>query len=365
MKKALFVANTDNFHKNFHLPYIKRLQENGYEVELVSAGNVDFTGIAQRHNIVFGRTPLKIQNIKAFLQLRKLLRNYYDIIYFSTPVVGAVGRMALIGKKRGRVIYSAHGYSFYNGNPEGNGKYIFIEKNLCRLTDCTFTMNREDYETVLKLRFPCKEIYNVDGVGIDTSVFYKCTQEEKSALREKYGYANDIFIMIYPAELTERKNQALLFAALKELLKKHTNVKLLLAGNGVMMDSYKGIASDMNLNEYVEFLGYRNDVKDLLKASDVLVASSTNEGLPINIIEGLASGLPVVATATRGQTDLIIDGYNGFLFGLNDSFAAASHICALIENHDLYEKMACNAIESVKKYDITNVIEQYDKVWGI
>lgn len=365
MKKALFVANTDNFHKNFHLPYIKRLQEKGYEVELVSTGDVDFTSVAKRHNIVFGRTPLKLQNIKAFCQLRKLLRNYYDIIYFSTPVPGAVGRVALIGKKRGRVIYSAHGYSFYKGNPEGNGKYIFIEKNLCRLTDCTFTMNKEDYEAVMELKFPCKEIYNVDGVGIDTSVFYKCTQEEKSDLRKKYGYADNTFIMIYPAELTERKNQPLLFAALKELLKKHTNVKLLLAGTGIMMNSYKRIALDMNLNEYVEFLGYRNDVKDLLKASDVLFASSTNEGLPINIIEGLASGLPVVATATRGQTDLVIDGYNGFLFELNDASNAASHICALIENHDLYEKMACNAIESVKKYDITNVIEQYDKVWGI
>lgn len=365
MKKALFVANTDNFHKNFHLPYIKRLQEKGYEVELVSTGNVDFTGIAQRHNIIFGRTPLKLQNIKAFLQLRKLLRNYYDIIYFSTPVVGAVGRMALIGKKRGRVIYSAHGYSFYKGNPEGNGKYIFIEKNLCRLTDCIFTMNREDYEAVLQLKFPCKEIYNVDGVGIDTSVFYKCTQEEKSALRKKYGYADDTFIMIYPAELTERKNQTLLFKALQELIKKYTNVRLLLAGTGAMMKEYQQIVSDMNLNTYVEFLGYRNDIKDLLKASDILFASSTNEGLPINIIEGLASGLPVVATATRGQTDLIKNGCNGFLFGLNEYPRAADCISTLIENHEVYEKMAYNAIDSAKKFDTKNVVEQYDKIWGI
>ena len=54
MKKALFVANLDSFHKNFHIPYIKRLKERGYEVELVSTGNVDFSELAVKHDIVFG-----------------------------------------------------------------------------------------------------------------------------------------------------------------------------------------------------------------------------------------------------------------------------------------------------------------------
>lgn len=365
MKKALFVANTDNFHKNFHLPYIKRLQDKGYEVELVSTGNVDFTGIAKRHDIVFGRTPLKMQNLKAFWQLRKLLRSYYDIIYFSTPVVGAVGRVALIGKKRGRVIYSAHGYSFYKDNPDGNGKYIFIEKNLCRLTDCTFTMNKEDYEAVQELKFPCKEIYNVDGVGVDLSVFAKVTPDEKIALRDKYEYDQNDFILIYPAEFTERKNQGLLLEAMSRLRQKHSNVKLLLLGRGIKEDDYKQYAKELGVDDIVHFLGYRNDVNQLLKLSDALFASSTNEGLPINMMEALATGLPVIATNTRGQNDLIQDGYNGFLFGLNEPEVASNRICSLIEDKSLYDVMSDHAVESSKKYDIRVVAPQYDKVFGI
>lgn len=367
MKKALFVANLDSFHKNFHLPYVKRLQDKGYEVELVSTGDVDFSGIATKHDIKFGRSPLKKQNIPAFRQFRKLIKdNYYDIIYFSTPVIGAVGRLALIGTKRGRVIYSAHGFSFYNGNSKkSNLLYSTVERVLARLTDCLFTMNKEDYDACNKYGIKCKELYNVDGVGVDLSVFCKANDDEKNQLREHYQFDINDFLLIYPAEFTARKNQGLLLDAMSLLKKKHENVKLLLLGRGILEDYYKQMANELHLNNNVFFLGYRNDVHQLLKASDVLFASSKNEGLPINMMEAMASGLPVVATNTRGQNDLIHDGDNGFLYELNHPEEACEKICKLIENKDLYEKMSGRAIESSKKYDIRVVAPQYDKIFGI
>lgn len=367
MGRALFVANLDSFHKNFHLPYVRRLQEHGYEVELVSTGKEGFCKFAVKHDIVFGRSPFKWQNITAFRQLRSLLKSkFYDIVYFSTPVIGAVGRLALVGTKHGRVVYSAHGYSFYEGNGKlSNWKYVFIEKLLCRLTDCTFTMNKEDFEACRKFRFPCKEIYNVDGVGVDLSVFAKATAEEKSALRKRYQYGEEDFLLIYPAEFTERKNQSLLIQAMAELKDKYENVKLLLLGRGVKEEAYRQLAKELNVGNEVHFLGYRDDVNQLLKMSDVLFASSINEGLPINMIEALATGLPVVATNTRGQNDLVTDGYNGYLFDLNRPDVACDKICGLIEDKDAYEVMSNNAVESSQKYDIRAVAPQYDKVFGI
>lgn len=365
-KKALFVANYDHFHLKFHLHHIKHLEENGYEVSVVASGNDPYPPSIIKYDFEFGRTPLDKCNIGYFKNFRKLMNTHYDLIYFSTPVIGAYGRLATIGKHQGRIIYAAHGYNFY----EGNGwlkNFIFrtTEKILCYLTDCTFTMNKEDYEAALKYKFPCNEIYNVDGVGIDTSVFKKTTPEEKTALRKKLGYADDLFIMSYPAELTERKNQTLLLGVMQLLVKKHQHVKLLLAGRGVMMEEYKRIISEKGLDGFVELLGYRNDVQDILRASDVVLASSINEGLPINIIEGLASGLPVVASATRGHVDLINEGENGFLFSLNEPNKAVKDLCKLIENKNLYEAMATKAVESAKRYDSRNVVVQYDKIWGL
>lgn len=365
--RALFVANLDSFHNSFHIPYIKRLKDKGYDIDLVSTGSMDFSSLATKYDIIFGRTPTKFQNFKAFKQLRNLVKKqYYDIIYFSTPVVGAVGRMALIGVKHGRVIYSAHGYSFYNGNTYlSNWKYIFVERWLCKLTDCVFTMNQEDYDATQKYNFPVQELYNVDGVGVDTSLYQKPTLDEKNGLRKKYGYRTDDFIMIYPAEYTERKNQTLLFDALQILVRQNKNIRLLLPGRGILEDKYKNYVSQHHLDDYVEFLGFRRDVKDLLKASDILFASSLNEGLPINVIEALATGLPVVATKVRGHVDLIEEGYNGYLFDKDDRKKCYVDICNLINKKELYDIISTNALASSKKYDLVNVVPQFDKIWGV
>lgn len=366
-KRALFAANLDSFHKRFHIPYIKNLQDKGYEVDLVSKGSETSISGAKKYNIAFARTPFSLINIKSFFKIRRLISSKkYDIIYFSTPIIGAFGRVALLGLDHGRVIYSAHGFNFYEGNSKlSNFVYSRIEGILAKLTDCVFTMNREDFAACKKYKIRPKELYNVDGVGIDTHAFTVPSYERKMQLRKQYNYDEKDFILIYPAELTKRKNQGLLISIVAELVRKYSNVKLLLVGSGINEPIYKQLSSELDLTDYVHFLGYRNDVVNLLQMSDVLFASSKNEGLPVNIIEALATGLPVVATDTRGQNDLIQDGYNGFLFDMNQPMAAVEKICKLIDDINLYNSMRKNAAKSAQRYDIINVLPQYDKIFQI
>lgn len=366
MKKALFVCNMDSFHRNFNQPYVKRLNEHGYEVDLACVGEEEFPNIGTKFNVHFARTPFKMQNLKAFKELRNIVRNkQYDLIYCSTPVPGALVRLALIGAKHGRVVYSAHGFNFYKGNGKiSNLFFIVIEKFLSLFTDCVFTMNQEDYINGKKY-MSCKELYNVDGVGVDTSVFSRPTTEEKSAMRKRLGYSDDQFLLIYPADFHERKNQKLLIETVAILSKKVDNVKLLLPGTPWKAEECKAYAKNLGVERFVDFLGYRRDIKDILKMTDVLFASSINEGLPINLIEGLATGLPVVATKVRGHVDLITEGENGYLFALDDPQKAAEDIERLMRDKELYDNMSKAAIESSKKYDIKVVTPQYDKVFGI
>lgn len=366
-KKALFIANLDSFHKNFHIPYIKRLKDLNYEVELTSTGNDDFKGIAKKYDINFGRSPFDLKNIKEFFKLRKIIKSkYYDLIYLSTPIVGAYGRLATLFLPKGRVVYSAHGFNFYNGNKTIlNFLYSRIERMLAHITDCIFTMNAEDYEACFKYKIQAKEIYNVDGVGIELSRFSKVSEERKQELRSLYGYPKDAFIVIYPAEFNNRKNQELLLKSLTLLKQKYPEIILLLPGNGSLQNHCKAIAKDYDVESNVEFLGYRHDVDKLLQLSDILFASSKNEGLPINMVEALSCGLPVVASEVRGHVDLIYNGNNGFLYDLDKPSEAADKIAKLIEDKNLYKQMSENARESAKKYDIDNVIPQYDKIFGI
>ena len=89
-------------------------------------------------------------------------------------------------------------------------------------------------------------------------------------------------------------------------------VLLLLPGDGPSRAEYDAFIHTFHLADNVRLLGYRDDMDRLLQASDVAVSSSKQEGLPINIVEAMAVGLPVVATEIRGHNDLIEDSENGF-----------------------------------------------------
>lgn len=366
MRKALFISNIDQFHKQFHIPYIQRLQDNGYEVTIVSKGDAIFANSIKKVNIEFGRNPFDFCNFRNFLKLRKVYNDFYDLIYISTPVVGFWARISLIGKRRGRVVYSAHGYNFYISNGKIHNKiFALVEKYLCYLTDCTFTMNADDYNACKLLNFPCKEVYNVNGVGVDISKFGRADSILKDKLKQKNGFNIDTFIMLYPAELSVRKNQIILFDIVKRLITRNFKVILLLAGKGDLEDKYADVISKSKLEKSVYLLGYRSDIADLMHMSDIVVASSKNEGLPIGIIEALASGLPVVATNVRGHKDLITHGQNGFLFEEDCIDSAVNNISNLILDKHLYLEMSSAAYQSSLRYDVNSVINEYDKVFNL
>ena len=92
------------------------------------------------------------------------------------------------------------------------------------------------------------------------------------------------------------------------------------------------MTKEKNLDKNVHFLEYRNDIPRLLKLSNVAVSTSKREGLPINIIEAMYVGLPVVATNCRGNRDLIKDGKNGYLIDLNDSNNLTKKIKEIYDN---------------------------------
>jgi glycosyltransferase EpsD len=131
--------------------------------------------------------------------------------------------------------------------------------------------------------------------------------------------------MIYAAELSKRKNQSFLLDIFKELEKSTFDNILLIVGKGQMRESLQKKAENLGISKKVHFLGFRKDIPELLAVSDLCVSTSLQEGLPVNIIESLAMGIPVVASKIRGHIELIRNGENGFLCepGQLDQFVKA------------------------------------------
>ncbi len=195
-------------------------------------------------------------------------------------------------------------------------------------------------------------------MGVDLSEFSPKTEELKLSLREEYGFDKDSFIMIYPADFCERKNQLMLLRALKLITEKYDNVKLLMPGLQKYIAPAREYCEANNLLPYVEFMGYRRDIFKLDALADISVSSSRQEGLPINLIEAMALGNPIVASDVRGNNDLVIDGVNGYLVPLNDSELMSERITELIENKELIEQFGKESLKSVGKYGVDTVIDE-------
>ena len=312
MKRVLFVATVTSHIKAFHIPYLKWFKEQGYEVHVASRGNQEIQYCDKHFEIPFERFPLKINNIKAYNELKRIIKNNnYNIIHCHTPVGGVLTRLAArnVRKNGTKVIYTAHGFHFFKGAPIFNWVlYYPLEKLMSHFTDCLITINNEDYQIARK-KFKAKKIALVHGVGMNTEKFNKeITEEDKTNKKKELGIKDNDIVFTYIAELNKNKNQIFLFDVIKEIKKKHRNIKLLLVGRCNNEQFYKQEIEKRNLVNEVELLGNRTDIQEILSITNIYLASSIREGLPVNIMEAMYMKLPIIATNNRGHNELLKNG---------------------------------------------------------
>lgn len=366
MKKILFVARLDEHIRHFHLPYLKWFKENGYTVDLVSDKVEDLPYLDNHIRIPMKRNPLHPTNLKAYKDLDRLIKDKgYDLVHCHMPLSGILARFAARKqRKKGlKVLYTAHGFHFFKGAPLLNWLiYYPIEKIASLYTDCIITINSEDYE-VAKNKLHAKSIEIVNGVGINTDKFSVPDKLLKEKLREKNLIKNDDFVMIYVAELSHRKHQDLLINAMKILKDQIPEMKLLLVGQGAKEAEYSVLISNLGLEDEVKLLGYRNDVDELMSLSDLALSASRQEGLPVNIMEAMGTGIPIVATDCRGNRDLVTNNVNGYITGLDSSEEMAEKILDLYNNEDKRNKFGLEGRKMIGKYSIHSVLEEMKEIY--
>lgn len=360
MKKILFVATVTTHINTFHIPYLKWFKEQGYEVHVASNGEQKIEYCDKHYNLPFERFPLKKNNLKSYKKLKKIImENQYEIIHCHTPVGGVLTRLAArkARKKYGtKVIYTAHGFHFYKGAPIKNWIiYYPIEKICARWTDCLITITEEDFE-LAKRKIKAKKIEHVHGVGMNTKRFENEIYEfDKEKKRKELKINKDDIVFSYVAELNRNKNQILLINTIKELKKEMQNVKLLLVGEGPLIEEYKNIIKNNHLENNIQLLGKRSDINEILSITDIYLASSIREGLPVNIMEAMYKGLPIIATDNRGHRELIKNNINGNIVENNEK-AFLEKIKVIIKDNKKQQDYKENAKKMVNKYILENVI---------
>lgn len=206
------------------------------------------------------------------------------------------------------------------------------------------------------------ELYKIDGVGVDLSRFSPCPQKEKSALRMELGYSENDFIITVVAELNKNKNQILLIKSVPKLLIDIPNLKILLLGKESSAVVRQFVEKE-KLERYVEFLGYRKNVDQFTKISDIAFSASLREGLPVNIIEAMACGLPVVVSENRGHCSLVKDKETGLMFHPTNETEMRNAILLLYKNPALRAEMGMRNVEEAKKYSVKIAINEMADIY--
>lgn len=372
-KKVLFVATVVKTHMmQFHIPYLKMFQEMGWETAVASKNDYENPADCRipycdtYYDIPFERTPWKAENLKAYRMLKKIIdEGEYDIIHCHTPVGALIARLAAQGarKKGTRVIYTAHGFHFFRGAPKKNWLLFYPpEWLLAPITDVLITINKEDYALAQK-RLHAKRIEYVPGVGIDTDKFRGIAVDRQTKRRE-LGYRDADFLILTVAEMTANKNHITILKAMALLKDKpeFANMHYLICGRGEMWDSLENSAGELGISDHVHFLGYRADAPELYRCCDLFGFVSFREGLSVALMEAMSSGMPILCTKIRGNTDLIDDGVSG-IFTENNPQAVADSILKLYREPEFRASLGKAAAEKVMLFDDENVLNRVKEIY--
>ena len=371
MKKVLFVATVVKLHiMVFHIPYLEWFKKNGYEVHVAARNDYDnkdecIIPFCDRfHDLPFERSPIRKNNLQVYKDLKNIIdTEQYEIIHFHTPMGGAIGRLAARSarKKGTKVIYTAHGFHFFKGAPLVNWlAYYPAERWLAKYTDVLITINTEDYEIAKK--FKVNRIEYVHGVGIDTDKF-KNIEVNRTEKRESLGVSEDDFMIISVGELNKNKNHQVIIRAIAKL--RNEKIKYVLCGQGPLETELRELAKELDVENQVKFLGFRKDVPDLMKVADLFAFPSYREGLSLSLMEAMASGLPVVCSEIRGNTDLIEDGKGGYLVEPSDVEGFAKYIKELIEDSRLKSEFGDFNHKKIENYSIENVMKEVENIYKL
>ena len=336
--KVLLTATVQSHICQFHKPLVEVLHAHGCEVHVAARNNLaeknglklDF--VEKVFDIPFSRSPKSKDNLRAEKMLKQIIdEGQYDVIHCNTPMGGIVTRIAAKqARKSGtRLIYTAHGFHFYEGSPKKNWMiYYPIEKYFSRKNDTLITITHEELR-----------------------------------LRKEMGFGENQKLLLCVGELLPNKNQKMAIHAMRKIVKRYPDAILFIAGNGPEKENLEHEIKQCGLENNVIMLGYCTHLQDYQHIIDVLVACSYREGLPLNIVESMLSGNPVVASINRGHKELIHDGENGYLVSCNDSDAMADRVLELFGDNSKAEQLSKNAFGFAMDYSFTSVKKELEEIY--
>jgi glycosyltransferase involved in cell wall biosynthesis len=307
--------------------------------------------------------PINIKgDFITFFKLVQFFReNRYDIVHTHSSKPGFLGRITakLTGCKK--VIHTVHGFAFgFSKNPVKRLQYFLLEFTAARFTDKILVMNAADYKFCKsRLLIPGKKIVFLAN-GIKDEFFNSTKKDIKG-----YNFDDGINI-VFIGRLSQQKNPMLLLEAFNSLPDEYKEVcNLFYIGDGELRNDLDARVKFYGLEEKVIFMGWQNDAGTLVSNFEIFVLPSNYEGMPLSIIEAMASKVAVIASDISGNRDLIENNITGKLFQSGNVDDLVLSLIDLIKNENQRRELAISGYnKAFSQYRISIHCAQLAKIYN-
>lgn len=348
-QKLMFIVETVGGGVRTHvLQLLNGLDPEQYDITLVYGERYDHVFEQQKDELAkkvrlilmpsMQRTVSPKPLIASIRELRQVIRDIRpDIVHCHSSIAGFVGRVAAHKEGVPKIFYTPHAYAF--DAPEFSSlkrdAFVLMERWTSRhATTRTFNVSRGEYRNALKHHIDRPDKFRVIYNGLpDIELPSRLEARERLGLRDVVPDESPIVGCC--AWLNDRKDPMTFMAIANRVIAQRPDVHFVYMGEGEpdFVANVKAYIAKNNLGDNIHLLGYRNDAALLVPAFDVYLLSSLYEGMPYSLVEALRAGVPIAATRTTGNDEVVLPGRNGELFGvgkIDEGVAAVNH---LLEQH--------------------------------
>jgi glycosyltransferase involved in cell wall biosynthesis len=280
-----------------------------------------------------GRELSPLRDLATALKLVHILRHQRPhIVETHTAKAGAVGRVAARLAGVPIVIHVFHGHVFHSYfGPLKTGLFINVERALARITDRLITISPAQQRDVVQVYgiAPAERVVMIP-LGLDLQPLRVAKQTCRGQFRSNLGLPDDIPLVGFVGRLTGVKNPSLFIEAARRVVHQIPRARFVFVGDGELRPALERQVRAWGLTQQVLFAGWRSDMPPVYADLDLLALTSLNEGTPVTLIEALAAGVPVVATAVGGVPDVVAGQEMGLLVPSGDAEALARTVVQLL-----------------------------------
>jgi glycosyltransferase involved in cell wall biosynthesis len=325
---------------------------------------------ARRQGVEIIRLPALVRSLhplydfSALLALWRIIRREKpDIVHTHTSKAGILGRWAAWLARAPIIIHTPHGHVFYGHFASFFSRlFLLTERVTAPVTHQLVALTRGERDDYLALRLFTEDRMPVIHSGVDIDPFL-ATRSNGAGIRRELGIPDVATVVGTVGWLLPIKNPLGLLEAMIPLLKSRSDVFLVFVGKGDLEPHLKRKTLKAGVDGNVVLAGWRRDIPEVMKAFDVFVLPSLNEGMGRVVVEAMASGKPVVASDVGGIPDMVRDGDNGFLVDPRDPDAMRAAIERLIDDPAMRAAMGEKGRATAFSFSLAAMISKIEALY--